>query len=143
MWQVLITKILLIAALVCGNQTCFGHGEESRKVNVRLRVPAIANVISHSDQSIIINQAYLSLFSLELFPCQQNPKQVETPSGNWLDWFISSAYANHGVAFTEPTQLLVQRKINLLQTTDWNIGVLDIPYGNYCEINVTFAHHHR
>ena len=143
MWQAPITRVLLIVAFVCCNQTCFGHGEESRKVNVRLRVSAIVNVIPHSKPLVTINQAYLSLFSLELFLCQKYPKQVEAPAGNWLDFFISSAYANHGVAFTEPTQLSAQRKINLLQTTDLNIGVLDIPYGNYCAINVTFAHHQQ
>lgn len=136
--------VLLVATLMSQSTSLYAHGKEenNRAVNIRLHVTALPRTFSIDEtQTLKLSHAYLSTFSVQFFPCNKiSDYSLENNNPKWLDWFISSAYANHGVRFTKPTQIPIRKHVNLLESNTAEVGEFMLPIGHYCEMNFTIAH---
>lgn len=147
--QGLLLGFLLMAAISTMAELGYAHGKEAdsnsgnrREVNVLLHIGAVPQSIDISSQkSIQLIHAYLSTFSVQLIPCQKTKQIIEKEASTFgFGWFISSAYANHGVRFSKPTQIPVRTLVDIMQPADIDVGIFNIPSGRYCEMNYTMAH---
>lgn len=139
-----ISRVIFCCLLMIGlPPNVIAHGDDAprRATPLTLHISAIPNPLqTNHQQSLHLSHAYLSVFSVQFLPCRPSENSVQHNTTKWLDWFISSAHANHGVAFSQPTHIPIRTQVDLLKDNTISITHAVLPPGQYCHINLTFAH---
>lgn len=141
----MMTRLILLVIFTFAFNSAHAHGDEkqpaTQSIQVELQVLGGGSQFYDAQgQQIKLIEAYLSLFSVELIPCiVPSQTSLGVDWTNPFHWFFSQAYANHGVSFNKPTQIPLMRSINLLEGNLITLDKVNLPRGQYCSMNMTFA----